>query len=108
MVLVFWSLIINGRIFLALCCCNTRCYTSLEPSHSASVQCGHGYSCLKISKPPEVFNMFGEFVPPDQRPGDVALFRGCFVLDVLKVRLMDIPDHTELALLVLKLEGKTY
>ena len=36
----------------------TPAWSHLTP---ASVQCGHGYSCLKISKPPEVFNMFGEF-----------------------------------------------
>ena len=48
-------------------------------------KCGHGYSCLKITKPPDVFNMYGEFVPPDRRREDITLFRGCFVLDVHEV-----------------------
>ena len=53
-----------------------------------STQCGHGYSCLKITKPPEVFNMVGEFVHPNKRNSDITLFRGCFVLDVHKVILL--------------------
>ena len=62
-----------------------RCYTSLDLSTRASVQCGRGYSCLKVTRPSQVFSRSGRYVPPDRRPGVTTLYRGCFVLDILKV-----------------------
>ena len=48
-------------------------------------KCGVGYSCLKITQPSQVFNVYGEYVPPAERRGDTTVFRGCFVLDIHKV-----------------------
>ena len=53
--------------------------------YSLFPQCGPGYSCLKITKPAEVFNMYGEFVPPGKRRGGITVFRGCFILDLQQV-----------------------
>ena len=66
-----------------------RCYTSLDLSTRASVQCGRGYSCLKVTRPSQVFSRSGRYVPPDRRPGVTTLYRGCFVLDILKVDTQD-------------------
>ena len=44
-----------------------------------------GYSCLKVTQPTQVFNVFGEYVPPAERTGDTVVYRGCYVLDILKV-----------------------
>lgn len=68
---------------------NMRCYTSLDLSTRASVQCGRGYSCLKVTRPSQVFSRSGRYVPPDRRPGVTTLYRGCFVLDILKVDTQD-------------------
>ena len=67
------------------CSGETRCYTRLEPSLSGSAMCGAGSSCVKISQPPPMFDLYGYFVPPERRGPPITLYRGCFVLDMLKV-----------------------
>ena len=47
-----------------------------------------GYSCVKISQPPALFDFYGYFVPPEQRGNPITLFRGCFVLDLMQVKLI--------------------
>ena len=47
-----------------------------------SLQCGTASSCVKISRPTNMFDSWGRFVPPDQRRPPETLFRGCFVLDL--------------------------
>ena len=65
---------------------DTRCFTRLRPSLTDSVMCGRGYSCVKISQPPPIFDLYGQFVAPERRGGYTTIFRGCFVLDMLMVR----------------------
>ena len=65
---------------------DTRCFTRLKPSLTDSVMCGRGYSCVKISQPPPIFDLYGQFVAPERRGGYTTIFRGCFVLDMLMVR----------------------
>merc|ERR1712098_546070 len=59
-----------------------RCYTTVDLTLDKSVLCGSRYSCLKVSQPPPIFNIYGEFVPPERRGGHVTKYRGCFVLDM--------------------------
>ena len=49
------------------------------------MKCGRGYSCVKISQPPPMFDLYGQFVAPERRGGYITIFRGCFVLDMLMV-----------------------
>merc|ERR1711879_1118176 len=63
---------------------NMRCYTNKDMSTRASVQCGTGYSCLKVTQPSQVFTKDGSYVMPEQRRGDRTVYRGCFVLDIHK------------------------
>ena len=65
---------------------DTRCFTRLKPSLTDSAMCGRGYSCVKISQPPPIFDLYGQFVAPERRGGYTTIFRGCFVLDMLMVR----------------------
>ena len=37
----------------------------------------------------QVFSRSGHYVPPDRRLGVTTLYRGCFVLDILKVDTQD-------------------
>ena len=48
----------------------------------APPQCGTASSCVKISRPTNMFDDWGRFVPRDQRRPPETLFRGCFVLDL--------------------------
>ena len=51
-------------------------------SHFFPLQCGTASSCVKISRPTNMFDVWGHFVPPDERRPPETLFRGCFVLDL--------------------------
>ena len=49
------------------------------------IQCGAGYSCLKVTQPSQVFTKYGSYVAPEKRRADNTVYRGCYVLDIRKV-----------------------
>ena len=64
-----------------VCCASGNVYMVCIPHH-LPLQCGTASSCVKISRPTNMFDSWGHFVPPDERRPPETLFRGCFVLDL--------------------------
>ena len=58
------------------------------PPYISPSKCGRGYSCLKVVQQPKVFDAHGQFVPLLERQKEEVVYRGCFVLDIHKVRIV--------------------
>jgi len=58
-----------------------RCYTDLEATQGASMECGMATGCVKIYKKALEFDPYdGKFIPPEKRGTDIDYFRGCFLI----------------------------
>lgn len=58
-----------------------RCYTDLEATQGASMECGMATGCVKIYKKALEFDPYdGKFIPPEKRGTDKDFFRGCFLI----------------------------
>merc|ERR1719410_1363558 len=57
-----------------------RCYTDLEATQAASVECGMATGCVKILRKALDFDHYGRYIPEHKRGPDVDLFRGCFLI----------------------------
>jgi len=58
-----------------------RCYTDLEATQGASMECGMATGCVKIYRKALEFDPYdGKFIPPEKRGTDIDYFRGCFLI----------------------------